>query len=51
MVVEHTNKSKYVSDKLTLSRFVGQDQYKLILTECTETNHIILFLNVVFHYF
>ena len=31
MVVEHTDKSKYLSDKLTLSQYVGQQPYKLML--------------------
>ena len=31
MVVEHTNKSKYLSDKSTLSKYVGQQPYKLML--------------------
>ena len=31
MVVEHTNKSKYLSDKLTLPRYVGQHPYKPML--------------------
>ena len=31
MVVEHTNRNKYLSDKLTLSQYVGQKPYKLML--------------------
>ena len=41
MIVEHTNKSKYLGDKLTLSRYVGQHPYKLMVAVWWK--HIILF--------